>query len=79
VFTWTCRPENAFLTPAFRRGGDDAAFGDYAAEWGVIGMPASTASSSITPTSGWRSSADRPSPRPLSVHRALRSPGTALA
>lgn len=36
VFTWTCRPENAFLTPAFRRGGDDAAFGDYAAEWGVI-------------------------------------------
>lgn len=46
VFTWTCRPENAFLLPAFRRpasagGGDggaadDVAFGDYEAEWGVI-------------------------------------------
>ena len=36
VFTWTCRPENAFLTPAFRRGDDDAAFGDYRAEWGVL-------------------------------------------
>lgn len=47
VFTWTCRPENAFLLPAFRRPapgeegcggatGDDAVFGDYEAEWGII-------------------------------------------
>lgn len=36
VFTWTCRPENTFLTPAFRRGDDDAAFGDYRAEWAVL-------------------------------------------
>lgn len=33
VFTWTCRPENTFLTPQFRRGRDKAAFGDYEAEW----------------------------------------------
>lgn len=33
VFTWTCRPENVFLDPRFRRGEDDAAFGDYAGEW----------------------------------------------
>ena len=36
VFTWTCRPENAFLLPAFRSGRDKAAFGDYEAEWRVI-------------------------------------------
>ncbi len=36
VFTWTCRPENAFLSPVFRRGEDDAAFGDYRAEWAVL-------------------------------------------
>ena len=44
VFAWTCRPENAFLMPGFRRpasgdGGraaDDAAFGDYEAEWDII-------------------------------------------
>ncbi|MBN9178568.1 MAG: glycerophosphodiester phosphodiesterase [Microbacterium sp.] len=36
VFTWTCRPENAFLTPQFRSGRDKAAFGDYAAEWQII-------------------------------------------
>ncbi len=36
VFTWTCRPENAFLSPAFQRGGDKAAFGDYESEWDVI-------------------------------------------
>lgn len=33
VFTWTCRPENAFLSPGFRRGAEDAAFGDYRGEW----------------------------------------------
>lgn len=33
VFTWTCRPENVFLDPRFRRGADDAAFGDYEGEW----------------------------------------------
>ncbi|MFT4258217.1 glycerophosphodiester phosphodiesterase family protein [Microbacterium sp.] len=36
VFTWTCRPENAFLAPEFRSGGGKAAFGDYEAEWAVI-------------------------------------------
>ncbi len=36
VFTWTCRPENAFLAPAFRAGGGKAAFGDYESEWRVI-------------------------------------------
>lgn len=36
VFTWTCRPENAFLLPGFRRGGGSAAFGDYEREWSVI-------------------------------------------
>ncbi len=36
VFTWTCRPENAFLSARYRGGGDDAAFGDYAGEWAVI-------------------------------------------
>ncbi|ALJ19136.1 glycerophosphodiester phosphodiesterase family protein [Microbacterium sp. No. 7] len=36
VFTWTCRPENAFLSPPFRRGDDPAAFGDYEAEWRAI-------------------------------------------
>jgi glycerophosphoryl diester phosphodiesterase len=36
VFTWTCRPENAFLAPEHRGGGGKAAFGDYEAEWGAI-------------------------------------------
>ena len=36
VFTWTCRPENAFLVGQYRRRGGPAAFGDYEAEWGVI-------------------------------------------
>lgn len=36
VFTWTCRPENAFLAPRFRAGRRKAAFGDYEAEWQVI-------------------------------------------
>ncbi|KHK99878.1 glycerophosphodiester phosphodiesterase [Microbacterium mangrovi] len=36
VFTWTLRPENAFLDPRFRRGPDAAAFGDYRAEWSAI-------------------------------------------
>lgn len=36
VFTWTCRPENAFLLPAYRRGGGKAAFGDYRGEWTVL-------------------------------------------
>lgn len=36
VFTWTCRPENAFLDLRFRRDGEDAAFGDYEAEWALI-------------------------------------------
>lgn len=36
VFTWTCRPENAFLSKRFRRGGDRAAFGDYGAEWRLL-------------------------------------------
>lgn len=36
VFTWTCRPENAFLAPEFRGRGGRAAYGDYEAEWDVI-------------------------------------------
>ncbi|UNK70049.1 glycerophosphodiester phosphodiesterase family protein [Microbacterium sp. H1-D42] len=36
VFTWTCRPENTFLSPHFRSGGGKGAFGDYESEWGVI-------------------------------------------
>ncbi|MFS0852788.1 glycerophosphodiester phosphodiesterase family protein [Microbacterium sp. 179-I 3D4 NHS] len=36
VFTWTCRPENAFLAPEHRSDGGKAAFGDYPGEWDVI-------------------------------------------
>lgn len=36
VFTWTCRPENAFLIGQFRTGRSPGAFGDWEAEWGVI-------------------------------------------
>ncbi|MBS1905613.1 MAG: glycerophosphodiester phosphodiesterase [Actinobacteria bacterium] len=35
VFTWTCRPENAFLDRRFRTGAG-AAFGDYRAEWAAL-------------------------------------------
>ncbi|MFK4759393.1 glycerophosphodiester phosphodiesterase family protein [Microbacterium sp. ZW T5_45] len=36
VFTWTCRPENAFLAADFRGAGDKGDFGDYESEWRVI-------------------------------------------
>ncbi len=36
VFAWTCRPENTFLSRAFRGTGGKASFGDYAAEWGML-------------------------------------------
>ena len=36
VFTWTCRPENAFLDRRFRASGGKAAFGDYGEEWARI-------------------------------------------
>jgi len=36
TFTWTCRPENAFLDPVYRRPGGEEAFGDYAAEWALL-------------------------------------------
>jgi glycerophosphoryl diester phosphodiesterase len=36
VYTWTCRPENAFLVGQYRGRGGGAAFGDYEAEWAVI-------------------------------------------
>jgi len=36
VFTWTCRPENAFLSADHRTGGGKAAFGDYETEWREI-------------------------------------------
>lgn len=36
VFTWTCRPENAFLVPEFRAEGGEGAFGRYEEEWTVI-------------------------------------------
>ncbi|KQR21356.1 glycerophosphodiester phosphodiesterase family protein [Microbacterium sp. Leaf151] len=36
VFTWTCRPENAFLLPTHRGPGGEAAFGDWRREWAVL-------------------------------------------
>jgi glycerophosphoryl diester phosphodiesterase len=36
VFTWTCRPENAFLIGQYRTRGGAGAFGDYESEWAVI-------------------------------------------
>jgi glycerophosphoryl diester phosphodiesterase len=36
AFTWTCRPENAFLVPQFRTRGGPGAFGDWESEWGII-------------------------------------------
>lgn len=36
VFTWTCRPENAFLVGQYRRGRGPGTFGDYEEEWAVI-------------------------------------------
>ena len=36
VYTWTCRPENAFLLGQHRTRGGAAAFGDYESEWAVI-------------------------------------------
>lgn len=36
VFAWTLRPENAFLTPAYRRGDQDAAFGAWQQEFRAI-------------------------------------------
>jgi glycerophosphoryl diester phosphodiesterase len=36
VYTWTCRPENAFLVGQYRGRGGPSAFGDYEAEWAVI-------------------------------------------
>lgn len=33
VYTWTCRPENAFLHRRYRGAGGKAAFGDYEGEW----------------------------------------------
>lgn len=36
VFTWTLRPENAFLSPAFRTEGGEAAYGHWQREFGAI-------------------------------------------
>ncbi|MER7796402.1 glycerophosphodiester phosphodiesterase family protein [Microbacterium sp. NPDC096154] len=36
VYTWTCRPENAFLLPEFRTRAGKREFGDYEAEWDLI-------------------------------------------
>lgn len=36
VYTWTCRPENAFLSKRFRTGGGRGEFGDYEGEWSLI-------------------------------------------
>lgn len=36
VFTWTARPENAFLAAEFRGDGPRSAFGNYEGEWSVI-------------------------------------------
>lgn len=36
VFTWTARPENAFLSAEFRSDGGKSAFGDYESEWAAL-------------------------------------------
>lgn len=36
AFTWTCRPENAFLATDYRSAGSRADFGHYEEEWAVI-------------------------------------------
>lgn len=36
VFTWTCRPENQFLTAPYRTRGGKAAHGNYEGEWQAI-------------------------------------------
>lgn len=36
VFTWTLRPENAFLVPAFRSGSEPAQYGNWQAEFDAI-------------------------------------------
>ena len=36
VFTWTCRPENAFLVGEYRLGRAPDGLGDYESEWDVI-------------------------------------------
>lgn len=36
VYTWTARPENAFLTPEFRTHEGKHAYGDYESEWDII-------------------------------------------
>ncbi|WEG08093.1 glycerophosphodiester phosphodiesterase family protein [Microbacterium horticulturae] len=36
AYTWTCRPENTFLSRPYRRGGGKRAFGDYTGEWGML-------------------------------------------
>ncbi len=36
VFTWTARPENAYLSAEFRTGGGKSAFGNYESEWAAI-------------------------------------------
>ena len=36
VFTWTLRPENAFLDPRFRTGDNPAGWGDWSGEWRAI-------------------------------------------
>ncbi|MFY9713890.1 MAG: glycerophosphodiester phosphodiesterase family protein [Microbacterium sp.] len=36
VFTWTARPENAFLAAEFRGAGGPGAYGDYESEWTAI-------------------------------------------
>ena len=36
IYTWTLRPENRFLSPAFRRGRARAAYGDWFGEFGQV-------------------------------------------
>jgi len=36
VWTWTLRPENAFLPERFRLGDDPARFGDWRSHWGAL-------------------------------------------
>ncbi|WP_221586012.1 glycerophosphodiester phosphodiesterase family protein [Microbacterium sp. G2-8] len=36
LFTWTCRPENGFLAPQFRKGRRKAVRGDWRGEWQIL-------------------------------------------
>ena len=68
-------PGEPLPRPRFRRGSVRAAYGDWAAEFAESSRPASTASSSTTPTSGRRRAPSRRSGRRAGADRyGLRAP-----